>query len=805
MESLTRGKMTSSSPFPITETGSIFQRFRWPISWITLPDVGESPYVLGFKLEVEQPEDATVRFYVTADERYELLLDGKLVARGPERGSPDAWFYTTLDLPIAAGRHVLFARVWAIGEFAPCAQMTVRPGFLLGVGQASDGGADARWSTGLAPWEVKRLDGYQWIKHDLDFFAGRKVQIDGNRYPWGIELGQGQGWTKAVKSSDAFTAHPTDLTPIRLLVPGTFPQALRPPRLAGNVRFVEDVLSGTNPPTIRVDPQSHLPEIATQVQALLDGRSSLRIPAGKKYRAIIDLQNYFCAYPHVQASGGKNARLTLGWAEALYQEPGPEIFTAQKANRNITEGRFFIGLADTFIFDGGANRDFSTLWWQAGRYLELQIETKDEALVLNRLALEETRYPLEMESTLDASDKRLEDLVPILLRTLQVNAHETFMDCPYYEQLNYVGDTLIDCLVVYTITQDVRLPRKSLQLFHDSRIPYGLTQSRFPSRIRQLISTFSLLWVSMVRNHAWWRGEPEFIRSLLPAVRGVIDLHLLHINSDGLLSGLPGWNFLDWIATWSAGVPPDGDVGGVSGPLNWLFVYVLQAATELERYAGDPELAARYARFAQSQAKATEAVFWNEQRGLFADDAQHRFYSEHAQCLAILSGKASESLAARAAHGLLNDGDLSRCTIYFTHYLFETLRLLDQAGPLFQRLEYWHSLKGQGFVTTPEMPEPSRSDCHAWGSHPLYHFYATILGVRPASFGFDQVEIRPRLGPLQHAKGRMVHPKGWIEVDVQAVNGRLEGAISLPEGITGTFHGSTGSIPLVAGVQKVRA
>jgi hypothetical protein len=309
----------------------------------------------------------------------------------------------------------------------------------------------------------------------------------------------------------------------------------------------------------------------------------------------------------------------------------------------------------------------------------------------------------------------------------------------------------------------------------------------------------------MVRNHAWWRGEPEFIRSLLPGIRGVIDAHLLHVDSGGLLRGLRGWNFLDWVESWTDGMPPDGDVGGASGALNWLFVYILQAATELENFAGDPDLAARYARLAQAHARATESAFWNEERGLFADDIGHRFYSEHSQCLAILGGNAREPLAARAAHGLLNAHDLAPCTIYFSHYLFETFHRLNQAGPLFQRLEYWHSLKGQGFVTTPEMPEPSRSDCHAWGGHPLFHFYATILGIRPASMGFQQVEIRPRLGPLQNAKGRMVHPQGWIEVEMQSVDGRLEGTISLPDGVSGVFHGSAGTSPLVPGVQTVSA
>jgi alpha-L-rhamnosidase len=796
-------KMSSATPFPQSETGSIFLQYHWPVSWITLPQIEAPPFVMGFRLFLDEPRDITLRCHLTADERYEFYLDGELIVGGPERCSAEAWHYETIDLPVKAGRHVLFARVSVLDIHGPYAQCSVRPGFLLGVEPVFEGedaaALQARWGTGLAPWEARRIDGYQWIDElDLDI-------LDGRQYPWGIERGECDGWTKAQINAKASIAHPTDLYPLRLLVPGTLPRMLRTPIPGGRVRFVEDVSLVDDLLRHRVDPQRHLPELADQIRELLAGRSSWKISPRKKYRAIIDLQNYFCAYPKIRVSGGRDARVTLAWAEALFQEktsPGP---FGPKGNRNEIEDRLFAGYADAFILDGGENRGYAPLWWEAGRFIQLVIETQDEELILHELVLEETRYPLEAESTISASDERLAQLTPILLRTLQVNAHETFMDCPYYEQLNYTGDTLIDCLIVYTITRDVRLVRKSLQLFADSRLPEGLTQSRFPSRARQVIPPFSLLWVSMVRHHAWWRGEADFVRSLLPGTRGVLDAHLLHLNSRGLLENLRGWNFLDWVEGWEGGVPPDGDPGRMSGPLNWLMVYSLQAAAELETFAGEPELATRYSRLAQALARATESAFWDAERGLFADDLDHRHFSEHAQCLALLSGHAEEKMSARAAEGLGRATDLRRCTIYFSHYLFETFRLLNRPEALFHRLEDWFKLPGQGFVTTPECPEPSRSDCHAWGSHPLFHFYATILGVRPAAMGFAQVEVRPQLGPLQNVYGRMVHPAGWIEVDLLRAGDRLEGTITLPEAVTGIFHGATGDQILKSGIQKISA
>ena len=64
------------------------------------------------------------------------------------------------------------------------------------------------------------------------------------------------------------------------------------------------------------------------------------------------------------------------------------------------------------------------------------------------------------------------------------------------------------------------------------------------------------------------------------------------------------------------------------------------------------------------------------------------------------------------------------------------------------RMELWFNLIEQGFKTTPEAPEPTRSDCHGWGAHPLYHDFASLLGIdgknrRPAAFGFERVEIAP--------------------------------------------------------------
>lgn len=222
-------------------------------------------------------------------------------------------------------------------------------------------------------------------------------------------------------------------------------------------------------------------------------------------------------------------------------------------------------------------------------------------------------------------------------------------------------------------------------------------------------------------------------------------------------------------------------------------MYTLTLAAELEDKFGEAELAQLYRRSQQALANQVVKVFWNEEKGLFADDPDHLYFSEHTQCLALLSGMVEAALAGRIGQGLVDNPELTRTTIYFSHYLFETYRLLGEETVFFERLGLWFDLPEQGFKTTPEQPEPSRSDCHGWGAHPLFHSFATILGIRPDIYGFSRVKITPLLGPLRHLTGSLVHPKGRIEATLSVKAGKLTGTIILPQGVSGTliFGGAT--------------
>ena len=358
-----------------------------------------------------------------------------------------------------------------------------------------------------------------------------------------------------------------------------------------------------------------------------------------------------------------------------------------------------------------------------------------------------------------------------MLRGLQMCSHETYMDCPYYEQLQYVGDTRLEALVTLVLTGDLCLPRKAVKTYYNSLLPNGLTQSRFPSRDMQVIPPFCLWWVCMVQDYAWWCDDPETVKSVLPGVRTVMHAGEAHLNEDGIIGHLPGWNFIDWVLDdhWNVGVPDDTG-SGTASPLQWQWILALKAAMDLEEHFGSTHMRSHYDELLSRALQGVER-FWDAAKSLYANDLAISHWSEHANCLALSSGLLSSERQEALADSLFSNDTLPRASIYFSHYYLEAARMTKRPDAFFKRMEEWYDLKGQGFKTPRETPEPSRSDCHAWGSHPMFHAFATLLGIRPTSPGFASLTIDPLQGLDQDLSCEMPHPDGILKVTI--LNGEI--------------------------------
>lgn len=786
--------LLSENPFPFDPTKMPWSdRGQWSCHWLTPDPPSANPVVVAYKLAFGVAETETVRIHVTADERYELWLNGEYIARGSERGDSEHWFFETYDLELSQGEHLLVAKVWSLAEKAPFAQITGGHGFLLCPQEPE---WQEKIGTGKAGWQAKVLTGFEYLPPLTAWGTGHKLKVNGSQVSWGWEKGEGEGWTSVATGPAGMGPGVNDRTPKHILHHATLPPMREVLWRDSVVRHVSDAAVGetSKTPILAAD---DLAEEHAGWEELINSGRPLVVPANARKRVLIDLANYMCAYPQVQLCDGPGASVRIHWQESLHDELGK----TDKGNRDQIEGKYFTtmwhncdGVGDTFITDGGKHRRFDTLWWSAGRYVEILVDTEDEPLTIESLKFIETRYPYEFTATFECSEPRFKAVEPILTRVLEMCSHETYMDCPYYEQLQYVGDTRLQALVTYILTADDRLPRKAIEMFGASRRTSGLTQSRYPNNIIQIIPPFSLFWVGMISDYAHWRGDLPFVSRHMLGARAVLDAYRQKINADGLLDAMDGWNFVDWVGTWQGGMPKDAS-GGISSILNLQFAKFLLKAEKIENWLGEPEMGLRHKRTAESLIKAVNERFWSEERGLYANDLEHTEFSEHAQCLALLSHAVGPDRLDRVKEGLLANGDLDRATIYYSHYLFETFTLLGRTDQILERMPLWFDHVKNGLKTTIESPEPTRSDCHAWGAHPLFHLYASFLGIRPIAPGMTEVRITPQLGGVHRLSGTIPTPLGNLTVHLDGDHG----SVLLPSGMKGELQLKGRRVPLTSG------
>ncbi|HET6557500.1 MAG TPA: alpha-L-rhamnosidase C-terminal domain-containing protein [Prolixibacteraceae bacterium] len=748
---------------------------HWKAQWITHPTESVLDYgVFHFRKSFDLgtiPSQFII--HVSADNRYRLFVNGKAVCFGPARGDLAHWYYESIDIApfLQSGKNLLAAVVWNFGEEKPWAQFSLKTALIV-QGNTS---LEEIVNTGSG-WKVIKNKAYQPASADAREALGQFIVVgpcdylDASLYPWNWEKADynDKDWSEP-KLMDV--GHPrgvgTDINWV--LTPRRIPQMeIKDQRFASIRR--------TDGPSAPV--------------GFLQGKTKWVIPVNQKLTVLIDQGSLTTAYPELTVSKGKGSRIKLIYAEALFDTNG------NKGNRNEIEGKVIKGYADVFFPDGGADRIFRSLWFRTWKYLQLEIETKEEELVLNDFSSQFTAYPLEENAAFETDQADLTKIWNTGWHTARLCANETYYDCPYYEQLQYVGDTRIQALISLYVSGDDRLVRHALMSYDESRFHEGLTQSRYPSASPQVIPPFSLYWVDMVHDYWTLRDDAEFIKGFLPGIDQVLNWFTQRIDpKTGLLGKVEYWNFVDWADEWPwiqsnriGGVPMGARDDGQSSIVTLQFAYAAQRAAELYDYYHQPTQAEKYRQLAQNLIKAVNAHCLDAQSGYIADTPEKSDFSMHAQIFGVLTDAFPEKEQKARIEKIIQDKKLIQPTLYFRFYLTQALKKTGMADHYLQTLGPWKDMLTVGLSTFAEKQDPTRSDCHAWSASPNYDFLATVAGIRPASPGFKTIGMEPALGELKFIKGQMPHPAGMIVFDLKrtGVQG-LEGEVTLPEGLTGTF------------------
>jgi len=654
-------------------------------------------------------------------------------------------------------------------QTSPSFQQSVATGFRL-----TGEGAASAVSTDRGGWRVRRNEGHGFqpsagqLPSQFFYIAAPAEIIDASKtsFDWAGPVEAGSGWQDAV---------PAPAAARRGLVADLLPPQAYAPTTPGKV-VRSDLAGGTAFPARPVT-----------------------IPPNSKVKLLIQRDAMVSAYPQLDVEGGAGATINLKWSEALYDA------ALRKGDRALIGDRTAQGIFDTFLPDGQA-RTFAPLWWRTWRYAEIAVETKDQPLVLKAMRAFETGYPFHQVGRFASDDPVLTRIFDVGWRTARIDAHETYMDSAYWEQLQYTGDTRLQMLISYAVSGDPRLAEQAIDAFAGSDIDGGLMDGAYPQRLSNVIAPFALLWVGMLDDWRMQQPDPAPIVRSVARMRRVLDWFERWQQPSGLLGSSPHWNFIDWVGqpVTDRKLFPSYGTTNESCLMSVGWLGALQQGSRIEAAFGDPARARTDHARAERVRQAIRTRCWIPARGLFADNPSGDLFSQHMNALAILYDVATPEQAPAILDRIVAPGKgidapegMFTTSYYFAWYLAQAFVHAGQGDRYLGLLDTWRDLLKLNYTTWPEERGNTRSDTHAWSAHPTADLLGIVAGIGPGSAGYKSLRVAPALGNLRNVEATAATPAGPVSVRYKVAGDRLTAEVTRPASLPGTFEWRGKSYPLV--------
>lgn len=495
------------------------------------------------------------------------------------------------------------------------------------------------------------------------------------------------------------------------------------------------------------------PNLTEAWRQLLSGDAALDIPPNSTHWVEIEASQLTTGFLDLSMTSNETGgttpapRVDILCSECY--EGSIDPFTRRtKGDRTDFKNGVLYGMTDTYTINTGSNH-YSPFWFRTFRYIRLTFTTAGSSrpVSVNSFTYRSTHYPLEVRTEIQTSDTLTRKLWDISVHTLRNCMHETYEDCPFYEQNQFAMDTRSMILFTYLLSRDDRLARKAMQEFYATHREDGLIETHTPCPGRNTnIPTFSLFWVLMVWDHMVHFGDEALVRSYIGAVDGVLNYFHQRINPE---TGLVGrfdedtWAFVDWADGWATpskgfwgiAVPPAYYKTGSATYHTLVYAYVLSKASELCRFLGRNDTSQEYAGRRDKLIEAVKTHCLDEKTGFILDGpASHGEVSQHCQIFAVLAGCVSgeeakallrRSILQREEHGLV------KASFALGFYVFRAVSLAGVYEECWATLiQPWEKMIADNLTTWAESESMMRSDCHGWSATPIWEIGTEVLGVK---------------------------------------------------------------------------
>jgi alpha-L-rhamnosidase len=674
------------------------------------------------------------RAYVSADQQYELYVNGSMAAKGEAYSYPDSQYYETTDIThlLEAGRANAFGIIYnwqGPGKGRP----EGTPGVIARITVLhADGRVDVITTDGT--WKV--LPG-AWLPGVQRDEEGDPVDytenINGPAEPIGWDKAdyRALGWQPA-------------------LVIGPHPTA----------------------------PWTHLVSVRTRiVYEPVHAVSVSRLASGA---VVADFGKVYAAIPSVTFSHGLRGRRVTMHAGYLLDRSG---------DVSTTMGTQHTNMSYSYIERGSGRETFRPFDYLGFRYFQIDnpgetLTTKDIVALTRHDAV-----PDENAGTFKSSDKTVDAVFDLGRHSALFTMQEQFVDTPTREKGPWLGDGANESETAMDAFGETNLTRKDLLEFAQSQArfwPNGAINKIYPTALgAQEIPQATAYYPEWIWQYWIHTGDRALLTALYPVVAKVSDFFWGNIGSNGLVGTIPGPTDVPQFPTdTQLNLLADNVFNRVADMADALGRPVAEVAQQRERAH---ELAT-----AINAHLLLPAGYYTD--GLDAQGRPVAPNDDLCTCSGAVSPQVNNALALQ--FGIVPPSDVTTVSNYILSMPFsppvvsaadvlDALRITGRDSAILHILTDasepgWANILAQGGTFTWEMWNPQDRDVltpplasllgngdsrsHGFGSNVLVAIQQTMLGVIPTTPGYASFDVTVPLHALSYASGQVPTPHGAIEV-----------------------------------------
>lgn len=712
---------------------------NWKSKWIWVRDHSRTQnFYIYARREFEIDNTFGAYAFISASSEYKLYINGRCIGSGSGYCALEHMYYDKYDVShiLKSGKNVVAAIAYNYGvetNWGPSAS-----GGLIFQLDIQNHNENKTILCSDESWRVKPADDWNFLSQRMSDYLGFQEWYDARKKPvgWNVIGYDDSSWECAEIVSDACKTPFTNL--LRKNIPDLYERKVYPKAII-DVGYLVSSADECLDVAQMMRPESRIQddEAIECESALIQPNTGFTTvsPKGDVY-ITLDFGREVVGYPVIKVASGGFSTIDFIYGESL---------------DNIGDHDCAIQ-ADRAIFDGG-RREFQTFGRRAFRYMQLFIRKAIKPVQIESVYIKHVGYPVEHMSNFECSDDLLNRILLTGIHTLSLCMQSSYENSPLTRRVNCMN-SLLEMLQNFYCYNDSLLAAKEIRQFAITNFNCGVI-SKHDSIVLHDICGDDIAWVMFLHNYCLYTGDIDILKDVYSCLRGIVENQIKNEHCKDILCAIFRFK-------------------------------VLLDSSEIASAFGCNEDVFTWKSRAYDYKKVLCDEYWSNELGIFIDadlDNSQSSLNLLANILAVLFDVADKSQIDSILSYFGSIDNISACSNYYANFFF--LQMLAKLRKTHTALSFirsfWVDMLNNGASTWHESVDldslPNNrfegSFCSAGSGIPTYFLPAEILGVKPQSISSDTIVVRPSIGDIEWARGKIRVREKYIGVNWHFCDGQF--------------------------------